>query len=123
MKTLTKTFTVQPEHTAQVLGSGDMPVLATPMLVAYMENTAMLLAAESLTEGQTTVGTQISSDHRHPTPVRAEVTVTATLAEQDGRRYVFHIEASDEAGIVAACTHERFAVARTRFLEKVGIHE
>lgn len=121
--TLTKEYTVTEALTAEVMGSGDMPVLATPALIAFMENTAMLLAKDSLEEGTTTVGTMIRTDHRHPTPVGETVRVTATLTAHEGRKYSFSITAEDSAGTVAEATHERVAVTRTRFLQKIGITE
>ena len=84
-KSLTKEFKVSENLTAQSMGSGDMPVLATPAMVAMMENTAMLLAQSLLTEGDTTVGSMINTTHLKPSAVDATIVVTATLTSQEGR--------------------------------------
>lgn len=121
MEKLTQTYQVEEKHLALAVGSGDMPVLGTPCLVAFMENCAMRLAQTLLNEGESSVGTQISTSHLHPTPMGGKVEVEARLVERDSRRLIFEITASDEAGVVAECKHERFVVARQRFLEKIGL--
>ncbi len=122
MKSLTKSYIVTTVHSAEVVGSGDMPVLSTPALVSFMENCAMLLARENLQEeGQTTVGINISTNHLHATPVGDTIAVEACLVSCEGRKLVFSITAADSAGTVAECTHERFIVSRERFLEKIGL--
>ena len=100
-----------------------MPVLATPALIAFMENAAMLLARNYTEEGSTTVGTMITTDHQHATPIGETITVTAQLSSIEGRKLTFAIEATDQTGIVAQATHERFIVSRQRFLERLGIKE
>ena len=119
--TLTKQYLIEPKHSAAEMGSGDMPVLATPALIAFMENAAMLLARNYTEEGSTTVGTMITTDHQHATPIGE--TVTALLSSIEGRKLTFAIEATDQAGVVAQATHERFIVSRQRFLERLGIKE
>lgn len=122
MKKLTKTYITKKEHSAEIVGSGDMPVLGTPALIAFMENCAMLLAREQLpSQDQTTVGTNLSTNHLHPTPIGKGITVEATLTEVEGRKMSFSIIATDDIGTVAECTHERFVVSRQRFLEKIGL--
>ena len=64
--TLTLTYPVTQNLTAEAMGSGDMPVLATPAMVAMMENAAMRLAANGLPEGDTTVGGHIDAAHLSP---------------------------------------------------------
>jgi len=110
-------LTVTDDKTAQAMGSGDMPVLATPALVALMENAAMLAVAGALAEGDTTVGAQIAVEHLRPSPQGMEVTATATLTAVDGRRLTFDIEAHDSTGApIGHATHVRYIVARERFL-------
>lgn len=121
--TITKQYTIEPRHSAAEIGSGDMPVLATPALIAFMENAAMLLARDYTEEGATTVGTMIQTDHQHATPIGEVITVTARLTAIEGRKLTFAIEATDQAGTVAEATHERFIVTRQRFLERLGIKE
>ena len=105
---------------AQTVGSGDMPVLATPAMMALMENAAMLAVGSLLPEGSTSVGAQISCSHLHPTPLGGTVRATATLAKQEGRRLEFDIKAEDEQGLISEGTHTRYVVDRERFLGKLS---
>ena len=118
--THTSTLEVTDEKTAVSLGSGDMPVLATPAMLALMENAAMLAVAGELPQGSTTVGGHISSSHLMPTPKGATVTATATLTQADGRKLTFRVEAHDQAGnLLGAGTHLRFVVDRERFMSRL----
>ncbi|MDD5815220.1 MAG: thioesterase family protein [Bacteroidales bacterium] len=121
-KSLTKEYKVSENLTAQSMGSGDMPVLATPAMVAMMENTAMLLAQSLLTEGDTTVGSMINTTHLKPSAVDATIVVTATLTSQEGRKLDFEIETVDASNgntLIGQATHTRFVVGRERFLSKL----
>ena len=71
---------VTDTDTAAALGSGDVPVLATPRLIAWMEAATVRAATAFLGTGQTTVGTAIRIEHRRATPVGGSVEITATLA-------------------------------------------
>lgn len=112
-------LTVGAENTALVLGSGDMEVLATPAMVALMENAAMKAVADYLPEGSTTVGIEISTSHLKASAVGANVVAEATLQEVDGRRLVFSLKAWDDAGVIGEGKHTRFIVDRERFLSKL----
>ena len=112
-------MTVGAENTALVLGSGDMEVLATPAMVALMENAAMKAVADWLPEGSTTVGVEISTSHLKASAVGANVVAEATLEEVDGRRLVFSLKAWDDAGVIGEGKHTRFIVDRERFLSKL----
>ena len=111
---------VTPASTAEAMGSGDMPVFATPALAALMENAAMLAVAAALPEGSTTVGTRLELNHVKASAAGAEVVAEALLTEVDGRRLTFRIEARDGDTVVGECIHERFIVDRERFLAKIG---
>lgn len=117
--TYTSRLTVGNENTAIALGSGDMPVLATPAMMALMENAAMLAVAPALEEGDTTVGGHIESSHLRPTPVGAEVSATATLEKVEGRKLYFKIIAHQGDKIIGEGTHLRFIVNREKFLAKI----
>lgn len=117
--TYTSRLTVGNENTAIALGSGDMPVLATPAMMALMENAAMLAVASELEDGDTTVGGHIESSHLRPTPVGAEVSATATLEKIDGRKLYFKIIAHQGDKIIGEGTHLRFIVNREKFLTKI----
>lgn len=116
----TSTLEVTEARTALSMGSGDLPVLATPAMMALMENAAMMAVAPQLPEGSTTVGGHISSSHLMPTPVGATVTATATLTAVDGRKLTFHVEAHDQEGhLLGEGTHLRFVVDRERFMSRL----
>ncbi|MBQ2034145.1 MAG: thioesterase family protein [Alistipes sp.] len=112
-------MTVGAENTALALGSGDMEVLATPAMVALMENAAMMAVADYLPEGSTTVGIEISTSHLKASAVGANVVAEATLQEVDVRRLVFSLKAWDDAGVIGEGKHTRFIVDRERFLSKL----
>lgn len=117
--TYTSRLTVGNENTAIALGSGDMPVLATPAMIALMENAAMLAVASELEDGDTTVGGHMESSHLRPTPVGAEVSATATLEKVEGRKLYFKIIAHQGDVVIGEGTHLRFLVNREKFLAKI----
>ena len=106
-------------HTAKHLGSGDMDVYATPAMIALMENAAATLLSASLSEGDSSVGVEISSSHLKASPVGAEITATAKVSEVDGRSVKFEITASDNNSVIGKATHTRFVVNRAKFLSRL----
>lgn len=113
--------TVTEADTAERLGSGDLPVLATPRLINWLERAAFLAAAEGLAEGQTTVGTLVTVEHTKASPVGATVVLTCSKPVSDGRRLIFHISVLDVAGeVVATGEIHRAVVDRDRFLRRFG---
>jgi predicted thioesterase len=103
---------------AKKVGSGSLPVLATPVVSALFEGAAAELAQGYLSEGITTVGTEITVRHTAPTPCGAKISVTAVLTEQEGRKFRFRLSAEDEAGPIASGEHERVSVKAERFVQK-----
>ncbi len=110
--------TVTPEMLAVYMGSGDLEVLATPAVVALMENAASTLAKKGVGDDFTTVGTMINIEHVSPTPVAAEIRAKAVLKESDGRFFKFEIEAYDEKGLIAKGEHTRVSVNSKKFQKK-----
>lgn len=113
-----QSITVTEDMTALAFGSGELPVLATPKMIALMENTAYQSVAPYLEEGQGTVGTLMNVVHTAATPVGGTVTIETELTEIDRKRLVFHVQASDNAGPIGEGTHERFIITNDRFLAK-----
>lgn len=109
---------VTSRATADTIGSGDVPVLGTPALLAFVEGAAVAALAPALETGTTTVGTRVELDHLAPTPVGLTVTATARLETVDGRRLSFTFEAVDGAGLIARGTHVRVVVDRDRFVDE-----
>jgi len=111
-------LTVTDADTAQTLGSGDVPVLATPRVLALAEAATVAALAARLDTGQTTVGTRVELDHVAATAVGRHVTALAILAKVDGRRLLFDIVVRDGDELVAEGRVERVMVDRQRFLAK-----
>lgn len=114
----TAALTVTDEVTAASVGSGMLPVFATPSMVALIEKAAAESVASSLDAGMTTVGTKLDVAHTAATPVGMTVRAETELTEIDGRRLVFTVHAFDESGEIGAGTHERFIVNAEKFLAK-----
>ena len=117
--TYTSKTVVDERNTAIALGSGDMPVFATPAMMALMENAAMLAVSAHLPEGSTTVGGHIESSHIKPSPIGVEVEATATLDKIDGRKLYFSVVARQGNDVIGEGKHLRFIVDRERFLSKL----
>jgi fluoroacetyl-CoA thioesterase len=113
------THTVTEEESAASYGSGLMPVLSTPHLVALMERTARKVIEPELAPAQNNVGIRIDIQHMAATPVRMEVRVRAELLEVDGRRLRFRVEAWDQEEKIGEGYHERFIIDTERFLKGV----
>ena len=113
-----KELTVTMEKTAMALGSGGLPVFATPALIAMAERTARESVAMELSEGQSTVGIKVEISHLSATPVGLLVWCKTKLEEIDRRRLVFSVEVYDEFGKVAEGRHERFIIDDVKFMKK-----
>jgi predicted thioesterase len=109
---------VTDTDTAAAMGSGDVHVLATPRLIAWMEAATVRAAAAFLGRGETTVGTAIRIEHHRATPVGGSVEITATPPREIvGSRLIFRVQAVDGSGKVAAAGEiDRAIVDRQRFL-------
>ena len=112
-------LTVSADVTALEMGSGDMAVLATPAMMALMENAAMLAVAPHLPQGCTTVGGHIASSHLRPSKIGDTVTATATVTRVDGKKIEFKVEARCGDTLLGEGTHLRFIVDREPFLARL----
>ncbi|MGO0123219.1 thioesterase family protein [Desulfothermobacter acidiphilus] len=110
---------VKEEDTAIAQGSGVVPALATPRLLALMEAAAMAAVDSLLPPEATTVGVGVELQHLAPTPVGMEVTAVAELVEVEGRKLVFQVEARDQRELIGRGKHERVVVDVARFLSRV----
>ena len=109
---------VTENDTAKVFGSGELEVLATPKMIALMEESSYKCVADGLDAGASTVGTYLDVKHLAATPVGMNVKVESTLTEVDGRRLVFSVKAYDESGLIGEGKHERFIVFSEKFVAK-----
>ena len=113
-------LTVTDAVTAITVGSGDMPVLATPMMTALMENAAMLAVKDELPEGCTTVGGHIESSHLKPSKIGDVVRAEAEVTKVDGKKIEFKVSAYSGDTLLGEGTHLRFIVDREKFISKLG---
>ena len=111
-------LTVGDEDTAIAMHSGDVPVLATPRVVALMEEASVLAIKGHVPAGHTTVGMRVQLDHVAPTAVGQDVRAEAQLEKIDGRRLTFSVTVTDVHGLAAAGKVTRVLVEIDRFLEK-----
>ena len=111
---------VAEEDSALSCGSGDVPVLATPRVVALCEQASVAAVADHLDTETTTVGMRVQLDHLAPTAIGTEVTAEATLEKVEGRRLTFTVSVRDSRSLVAAGKVTRVVVDRASFLAKCG---
>jgi predicted thioesterase len=109
---------VADADTAIAFRSGDVPVLATPRIVALVEEAAVAAVAGTLPAGETTVSMRVQLDHLLPSPVGRRVTAAAKLDKVEGRRLTFSVSVNDDRGLIAAGKVTRVIVERDRFLDK-----
>jgi len=112
------TDTVTDKNIASVLGSGGLPVFATPAMITIMEKAAADAINPHLPPGCSTVGTDVNIKHLSPTPQGMKVSAKAELLAIDGRALSFKVEAFDEAGKIGEGSHERFVIEIEKFMSK-----
>lgn len=116
-----QSYVVVDADTAVAVGSGDVPVLATPRLLAWLEAATVAALEGSLAEGATSVGTRVDLEHMVPSPVGATVTARAEIVAVDGRLVQFDVVALHQDGkVVAHGRITRISVDRGRFLARSG---
>lgn len=116
----TRVLEVTAEDTAEELGSGDVPVLGTPAILALAESACVHAICDDMLEGQTSVGSWAEIEHGKATPIGAEVRAEATLIGHHGRRLEFKVIIREGDEIVAKVRHRRVLVDRERFMQKVA---
>lgn len=114
----TASVTVDELNLAKTVGSGSLPVFATPMMASLMEQAACNAIAPFLEEGETTVGTSLEITHDAATPFGMTVTATAEVTAVSGREISLHVTAEDEVGVIGKGNHKRFLVDAERFMAK-----
>jgi fluoroacetyl-CoA thioesterase len=114
-----RTLEVGSDQTAEALGSGNVPVLGTPALLALAESACVEAIAGDLPEGETSVGTWAEIEHLKATPVGRSVCAHAMLIGHHGRRLEFKVTVEQDGVPVAKISHRRVLVNRERFLEKL----
>ena len=115
---LSKETKVTQENTAKTVGSGEIDVFATPMMIALIEEAAAACCKQFLEEGMTTVGTLVNVSHVAATPVGMTVRAEAEIAGVDGREITVIVKAYDEKGMIGEGQHKRFIVKTEKFRQK-----
>ena len=110
--------TVTPDNTAQAVGSGLVPVFATPYMIALMENAAVNAVQAQLAAGEGTVGTRLDVTHDAATPIGLTVWAEAELTAVEGRKLTFAVSAYDQREKIGGGTHERFIIKPEKFLAR-----
>jgi len=111
--------TVEDRHTAGHLGSGDVRVLASPMMILFMEITARKLLAEHLAPGLSSVGTRVDIRHLAPSATGSEIRTRAEVIDVDGNRVTLKVEAWDGEKQVGAGTHWRHVINEAHFMRRL----
>ena len=111
---------VREENTAQAVGSGTLPVFATPAMTALMEKAAWTSLVPYLAEGESTVGTKLEITHDSASPLGIKVWAESEVTQVEGKRILLKVTAYDEAGVIGQGIHERFVVTNERFLAKAS---
>lgn len=115
-------YEVTAADTAVALGSGDVPVLATPRVIAWLEAETCRVATPLLGPDQTTVGIRVEVDHLAASAVGATIEVTAEIATASDRMIEFDVQASDATtgDVVARGLVRRAIVHRDKFLSRLA---
>ena len=111
---------VTDAHTAPRIGSGRVPVLATPVMIMAMENAALNAIRPFLEPPETALGTVVAVRHLAATPLGQRVRAEAEVTKVDGRRIEFTLSARDESEEIGRGTHERMVVDYDRIAERVA---
>ena len=111
--------TVTGEDTAVAVGSGSLPVLGTPRLLAWCEAATCAAIEPALSEEETSVGTRVTLEHLAPSPVGAALVVTASVVHVDGRLVRFSVAARQGGKLVASGEVTRVVVDAEKFLSRV----
>ena len=115
----TSSLVVGPEHTAAKVGSGVIPVLATPIMINVIEAAALACVEHLLPEGHQSLGIRLDVSHIAATPVGMSITAEATVTKVEGRNVYFAVNCRDEKDLIGEGTHERVVVNVARFEERV----
>ena len=108
--------TVAENETAEILGSGGLPVYSTPSMICLMELASFRLAEE---HGFQTVGTKVEISHLRACLPGTELKATAVLTEVEGRRLEYDVKVEDEKGVIGEGKHQRFIIDAKRFMAKL----
>lgn len=117
---MTYQYQVNSEDSAQALGSGGLQVLATPRLVAWLENAAYRELQSTLSDPMTSVGASISLDHLAPSKIGANIEIKIIETVRDGKLVTFTLEAWDNDLIIGRARHTRAIIDQDKFMDRLN---
>ena len=106
--------------TANKIGSGLLPVYATPSMIALMENTCAECVQSCLNEGEGTVGMAVDIKHVAATPIGKTVRCECELKEISGKKLLFEVNAYDDKGLIGTGTHKRAIISNEQFMARLA---
>lgn len=119
MEKYSKSFIVKESDTAKEIGSGDLAVLATPALIAMVENTAKEAISADLAEQESSVGSFIETKHIKPSKVGAEITVNVIVESRERNKVNFSFEVFDAAILIGTGKHQRVVILIEAFFSGI----
>lgn len=115
-----KVITVTEDLTASKVGSGLLPVYATPSMIALMENTCAESIQPYLADGEGSVGVSVDIKHIAATPVGMTVRCESLLKEVNGKKLIFEVNAYDEKGLIGTGIHKRAVINNEAFMARLA---
>lgn len=116
----TANMLVTDERLATRVGSGNVPVFASPMLIAVIEAAAVDCLDSYLPADHQSLGVHLDVAHTSPTPLGLTVTATATIKAIDGRKITFDVSATDGVDRIGTGVHTRIIVDTARFMARIA---
>lgn len=116
---LTLKKVVTPADTAAKVASGALEVFSTPMMIAFMENTAFELAQRELSAGETTVGISVNIRHMRANLIGDELQCKAVITKIEGKKLHYTVEVTFSGEVVGGGDHVRYIVNEKKFLENI----
>lgn len=117
-----KNYIVDNQHLANQVGSGELNILSTPSLLAFIENTCMLKINESITSDQTSLGVKVELKHLKPSLENQEVECYIQNTTNQDNKWLFDIEVKSKDKLIAVCQHTRYVVNKKEFINRLRIN-
>ena len=117
-----KKYIVNNQHLASYIGSGELNVLSTPSLLAFIENTCMLKINESITSDQTSLGVKVELKHLKPSLENQEIECIINDVTNQNNKWLFEIEVKSDNKLIAICHHTRYVVNKKEFIDKNSLN-
>jgi predicted thioesterase len=119
---LIEQFVVTAEDLAVALGSGEVEVLATPRVIAWMEQVTVGILRGQIPTDSTSVGIHIDVVHRAPSIEGDTVITHARVNTVGGSKVIFDLVATNDEAIIASGAITRAVVKREEFTQRAGLN-